>query len=151
MLQHHNMEAFPAEGWLDFTFIPCPPLHRCSTSCTLCDDTWICKSPTPQNLVGVKIGPWKENDFMRQLLLLMTLNIAEPLLRSFSEEGGILLPTLVPKMFLESFYLCMEKWQNTIPLLLSFFKFWWQFIMVVFSKNIPSGLSKSLGRKPSSR
>lgn len=60
---------------------------------------------------------------MRQLLLLMTLNIAEPLLRSFSEEGGILLPTLVPKMFLESFYLCMEKWQNTIPLLLSFFKF----------------------------
>lgn len=88
---------------------------------------------------------------MMQLLLLMTLIIAEPLLRSFSEKDGILLPTLVPKMFIESFCLCMEKWQNTIPLLLSFFKFSWQFVMVVFSNCIPSGLSNSLGRKPSSR
>lgn len=67
------------------------------------------------------------------------------------EEAWDTLPTLVPKMFIDSFSLCMEKWQNAVSLFFSFFTFLWQFFMVVFTNYIPFGLRNSLGRKPSSR
>lgn len=63
----------------------------------------------------------------------------------------MLLPTLVPKMFIESFYLCTEKWQHTISLFFGFFTFLWQFFMVVFTNYTPSALSNRFGRKPSLR